>query len=362
MEKKTGKFTRLLFHYNRFMNEQPVLRISERGLYCEAGDFYIDPWMPVERAVVTHAHSDHLVRNSRSYLFAQPGEALAALRLEGGLGGQHLQPLPYGETVRLNGVQVSLHPAGHILGSAQVRVEQGGQVWVVTGDYKLQPDPTCEPFELVGCHVLVTEATFGLPVYRWPETGQVIAEIEAWWRANQRKQKTSMLFAYSLGKAQRILASIDNSIGPIYTHGAVQRIDSAYRRSGVALPPASRATSMQGVQWDQALVVAPPAVKGTAWTRRFGAQSTGMASGWMRIRGNRRRRAFDRGFVLSDHADWPGLMQVVQASGAGQVWVTHGYTQIFAGWLREQGIEAQPLETPFDAERVEGEETNLGED
>ncbi len=344
------------------MNGKPVLRMTERGLYCEAGDFYIDPWMAVERAVITHAHGDHLVRDCRAYLFAQPGEALVALRLEGGSPGQRLQPIPYGQAVDLNGARVSLHPAGHILGSAQVRVEQGGEVWVVTGDYKLQPDPTCEPFELVGCHTLVTEATFGLPIYRWPEPEQVIAEIEGWWRSNQAEQKASVLFAYSLGKAQRILASLDNSIGPIYTHGAIQRIDSAYRRSGVPLPPASRATSVEDATWEGALILAPMTAKGSAWMRRFGAHASGFASGWMRVRGNRRRRAVDRGFVLSDHADWNGLNQVVRASGAGQVWVTHGTTHIFARWLQDQGIEAQPLETPFEAEDAAREEANLGED
>ncbi len=341
------------------MNDQPVLRMTERGLYCEAGDFYIDPWMAVERAVVTHAHGDHLCRGCRSYLFAQPGEALVSLRLDGA-PGQHLQPVPYGQTIELNGVRVSLHPAGHILGSAQVRVQQGAEVWVVTGDYKLEPDPTCEPFELVGCHTLITEATFGLPVYRWPQPERVIAEIEAWWQANQREQRASLLFAYSLGKAQRILASLDNSVGPIYTHGAVQRINSAYRRSGVPLPPASRATAVKDAQWDQSLIVAPVTAKGTAWTRRFGPHTSGFASGWMRVRGNRRRRAVDRGFVLSDHADWPGLIQVARASGAERVWVTHGYTHTFARWLREQGIAAEPLETPF--EREEREETIQGED
>ncbi len=341
------------------MNDTPVLRMTERGLFCEAGDFYIDPWMAVDRAVVTHAHGDHLNRDCRSYLFAQTGEALVSLRLDGALG-RRLQPLPYGQILPINGVKVSLHPAGHILGSAQVRVEQGGEVWVVTGDYKLEPDPTCEPFELVSCDALITEATFGLPIYRWPEPERVIGEIEAWWRANQQEQKASVLFAYSLGKAQHILASLDPSIGPIYTHGAVQRINSAYRRSGVPLPPASRATAVQDARWDQSLILAPINAKGSAWMRRFGTHSSGFASGWMRVRGYRRRRAVDRGFVLSDHADWPGLMQVVHASGAERVWVTHGYTHTFARRLQEQGIDAQPLETPF--EREEREDASQGEE
>lgn len=339
------------------MTARPLLRMTERGLYCEAGNFYIDPWGSVDRAVTTHAHGDHLRRDCRSYLFAQPGAALMELRLEN--NPAHLQPLPYGHPIDANGVRLSLHPAGHILGSAQVRLEQAGQVWVVSGDYKLDPDPTCAPFEPVSCHTLVTEATFGLPIYRWPKPERVIADIQAWWRSNQREHKASVLFAYALGKAQRILASLDASIGPIYTHGIIQRIDDAYRRAGVSLPPVLRAVAVQQPQWDQALILAPLSARGTPWMRRFGAHASAFASGWMRVRGNRRRRSLDRGFVLSDHVDWPGLVQTISASGAQQVWVTHGYTHAVARWLQEQGFDAQPLETPFEAER---EETDLKED
>jgi putative mRNA 3-end processing factor len=335
------------------MNERPVLRLTERGLYCEAGDFYIDPWQPVERAIVTHAHADHLSRDSRAYLFARPAERLVALRLERRHG---LQALDYGEQIRFNDVTVSLHPAGHILGSAQVRVERRGEVWVFTGDYKTQSDPTCEAFELVPCDTLITEATFGLPIYRWPDPHEVFAQINDWWRANQAEGLTSVIYAYSLGKAQRILAALDSALGPIYTHGAVERLNQAYSQTGIHLPPTTRATQVEHPQWDKALIIAPPSARATPWTRRFGTQSSGFASGWMRVRGARRRRAVDRGFVLSDHVDWPALLDVISQTGASRVYATHGYTHVLARWLQEQGLEAHPLETPFNPEREEGEE------
>jgi putative mRNA 3-end processing factor len=334
------------------MNESPLLRLTDRGLYCEAGDFYIDPWLPVERAVVTHAHADHLSRDSAAYLFARPAEHLVAVRLESRRG---LQPLDYGQKISFNGVTVSLHPAGHILGSAQVRVERRGEVWVFTGDYKTQFDPTCAPFELVPCHTFITEATFGLPIYRWPDPAEEFEKINAWWRANQAEDVTSVIYAYSLGKAQRILAGIDTSIGPVYTHGAVERLNAAYRQSGIDLPATPRATQVARPQWEKALIVAPPSARATPWTRRFGTQSSAFASGWMRVRGARRRRSVDRGFVLSDHVDWPALLDVISQTGANRIYVTHGYTHVLARWLQDLGLEAHPLDTPFDPEREEGE-------
>ena len=325
--------------------------MTEDGLYCPAGDFHIDPWRPVERAVITHAHSDHARRGSRRYLAARP--ALRLLRSR--LGDEAtIDPLDYGAAVDLGGVRVSLHPAGHILGSAQVRLEHRGEVWVVSGDYKLDREPTCAPFEPVRCHTFVTESTFGLPVYRWPAQEEVLADINAWWRQNRADGKATLLFGYALGKAQRLLAGLDPDIGPIYTHGAVEKLSRDYRDSGVALPPTTYVGDLRrGTDWGGALIVAPPSAHGTAWSRRFGAASTGFASGWMRIRGTRRRRAVDRGFVLSDHADWPGLLQAVRSTGAERVWVTHGYVGVLVRWLREQGVEAEGLQTRFEGERDE---------
>ena len=328
-----------------------LLQLNDYGLFCAAGDFYIDPWRPVERAVITHAHADHALPGSRRYLATTDGAAVLRQRLDPGAA---IRTLAYGEHLSINGVDVSLHPAGHILGSAQVRVEHRGEVWVVSGDYKTGHDATCAPFEVVPCHTFITEATFGLPIYRWPAQADVFAEINAWWRKNQQEGKASVLFAYALGKAQRVLAGIDPTIGPIYVHGAIHAMNQAYAASGVALPPAKYAGDAGPKQdWSQALIVAPPSAQGTPWLRRFGRVSLAFASGWMRVRGQRRRRSVDRGFVLSDHVDWPSLLDVVAATGAERVLVTHGYTATVARWLREQGLDAYALDTHFAGEQGE---------
>jgi len=326
-----------------------LLQLNPDGLYCAAGEFYVDPWNPVERAVITHAHADHLCAGSKSYLSARPCDAL--LRARVGVEGA-IESLAYGEARNINGVRVSFHPAGHILGSAQVRMEYQGQVWVVSGDYKLAPDPTCTGFEAVPCHTFITESTFGLPIFRWPEPGETLDEINAWWRGNQQAGKASVLFAYPLGKAQRVLAGIDSSIGPIYTHGAVERFNGIYRDGGIALPATQFVRSAPPkTDWTRALILAPPMAKTAPWLRRFGDFSTGMASGWMRIRGTRRRRSIDRGFVLSDHADWPALLSAIRSSGAERVWVTHGYRAPLARWLAENGVDADAVETRFEGEQ-----------
>jgi putative mRNA 3-end processing factor len=251
----------------------------------------------------------------------------------------------------VRGVRVSLHPAGHILGSAQVRLELGGEVWVVSGDYKTGPDPTCTPFEPIRCHTFVTESTFGLPIYRWSDQDEVLRDINAWWRANQERGKATLLFGYALGKAQRLLAGLDPSIGPILTHGAVERMTAVYRAAGVPLPPTTHvAVADRSTEWSRALIVAPPSTEGSTWPRRFGDHATGFASGWMLVRGTRRRRSLDRGFALSDHADWPGLLAAIAATGAERVWVTHGYTAPIMRWLRERGLEAWEIATRFQGE------------
>ena len=315
-----------------------MLEIREAGLYCAAGDFYIDPIAPVERAVITHAHSDHAVPGGRHYLTAREGEALLRARLE---DGASIQTAGYGESLRMGDVVVSLHPAGHILGSAQVRLERKGEVWAVSGDYKLAPDPTCTPFEPVHCHTFVTESTFALPIFRWADSRDTIRAIEAWWRENQEAGKASLLFVYPVGKAQRILHEIDASIGSILCHPAVARINEIYRGQGIALPLASESGDSA-----RALILAPPSAMGSSRTRRYAPASTAMASGWMRIRGPRRRRALDRGFVLSDHADWPELLHAVGATGAEDIWVAHGFRAPLARWLNEQGKRAQTIDLP----------------
>jgi putative mRNA 3-end processing factor len=338
-----------------------LLRSTERGLYCEAGDFYVDPWLPVERAVITHAHGDHLRWGCASYLASREGERVTRTRL--GLDADRLRTVGFGEAVTIGGVRVSLHPAGHILGSAQVRVEHRGEVWVVSGDYKTEPDATCTPFEPVRCHTFVTESTFGLPIYRWEPQARVFAEIVRWWQGNREAGRASVLFGYALGKAQRLLAGVRGAeVGPIYTHGAVERLAQDYRDSGIAMPSTTYAAEVaRGTDCAGALVIAPPSAAGSTWLRRFGPVSTALASGWMRIRGARRRRALDRGFVLSDHVDWPSLHDAIRATGAECVLVTHGYREPVVRWLREHGLQAQAIASKWEGDEEEGAAPELDE-
>jgi putative mRNA 3-end processing factor len=342
-----------------------------QGLYCPPGDFYIDPWRPVPRAVITHAHADHARRGHGAYL----ATAISAGVLQARLGNITLQGVAYGEAVHINGVRVSLHPAGHVLGSAQVRVEHRGQVWVASGDYFVRgsgaggsdqagevvtcavsytqaDNLTCTAFEPVRCHCFITESTFGLPIYHWQPTHHTLAAINAWWQANAAQGRPSLLLAYSFGKAQRVLAGVDASIGPLVVHSAVAPLNAAYRAAGVALPPTCTPdeAKAQGAL-GRALVVAPPAVKDSAWARKLGDKSgeasTAFASGWMQMRGARRRQGVDQGFVLSDHADWPGLQRAIAATGASRVIVTHGYEAVMVRWLQQQGLQAGSFHTEY---------------
>ena len=326
-----------------------LLSPAEGGLYCEAGDFFIDPWQPVERAVITHAHGDHARWGSNAYLGSREGLGVLRTRLG---PAANIRAVDWGECVDMNGVRVSLHPAGHILGSAQVRVEYRGEVWVASGDYKTAPDPTCAPFELVRCHTFITESTFGLPIYRWPSDDEVFAEIRSWWSANRDAGRASILFGYALGKAQRLLAGLaDADVGAVYTHGAVERLNHDYRQAGVRLAESRYASELpRGTDFKGSLIVAPPSAAGSLWMRRFGEISTGFASGWMRLRGARRRRSLDRGFVLSDHVDWPSLLATVEATGAEQVLVTHGIREPVVRWLTERGIDAKAVASSWKGE------------
>lgn len=329
--------------------DRPLIVARPEGLYCPPGDFYIDPWRPVDRAVITHAHSDHARRGSNHYITHTLSEGTLRTRLGADI---NLQTLAYGERITHHGVTLSLHPAGHVLGSAQVRLEHGGQVWVASGDYKLEADGTCAPFEPVRCDTFITESTFGLPIYRWPSQAELFAEINAWWRANAAAGKACIVYAYAFGKAQRILAGVDASIGPIVCHGAVEPLNDVYRAAGVALPATHRATdsALTKADFGRALIVAPPSAAGSVWLRRYGDHSDAFASGWMQLRGTRRRRGVDRGFVMSDHADWPGLNRAIAATGAERVFVTHGSVPVMVRWLREQGLDAQAFATEYGGE------------
>ncbi len=306
-----------------------LLEIRAAGIWCAAGDFYLDPWAPVDRAIITHAHSDRARPGSRAYLTVREGERL--LRAQVGPDAA-IQTVEYAEVLSLGAARVSLHPAGHLPGSAQVRIEHGGEVWVFSGDYQLAPDATCTPFEPVRCHTFVTEATFALPVFHWPEAAETIAAIEAWWRANQEAGRLSVLYAEAPGPAQRVLAALDRCIGPIGAHPGIEQFNRIYRGQGIELGRLADHPT---------LLIAPP---GTA---RAANASTAMVSGWMRIRGTRRRRALDRGFVLSGHADWPALLRAIDETGAATVWATHRHGAALARWLEENGRRAAALETRF---------------
>jgi putative mRNA 3-end processing factor len=323
------------------------------GLYCPPGDFYIDPWRPVERAVITHAHADHARAGNGHYLAAAPAEGVLRARL----GDIDLQTLRYGEAIEHHGVRVSLHPAGHVLGSAQVRLAHGGRVWVASGDYKVAPDRTCEPFEPVRCDVFITESTFGLPIYRWRPDDELFADLNGWWSRNALAGRASVLACYSFGKAQRILSGVDPSIGPIVVHGAVQPLNQAYRAAGVALPDTRMVGEIEDrAQLRRALVLCPPSAVASPWLRRFGDNSTAFASGWMQLRGARRRGGYDRGFVLSDHADWPGLLAAIGATGAQRVIVTHGSVAVMVRYLQEQGWQAEGFDTEYGDDVVEADQ------
>lgn len=336
-----------------------LLTSTPQGLYCPAGDFHVDPWEPVERAVVTHAHADHLTPGCGSYITSRRGEPVVRQRLP---ADANVCTLDWGEPLDLRGVRLTLHPAGHILGSAQVRLRHTDETWVFTGDFKLAPDPTCEPAEPLGCDVLVTESTFGLPIYRWPDEREVWAELNDWWRINRDTNRTSVLLAYALGKAQRVLAGLDASIGPIVVHGSVHRFADVYRHAGITLPPTQTAAGemtreQARVLRGRAIVVAPPSVLTTPWLRKFAPYSSAMASGWMRVRGRRRRLSLDRGFVLSDHADWPALLTNIEQSGARRIGLTHGRTAAFAEFLRERGYDTFTLPTRFESELDSGSDS-----
>ena len=337
------------------MTRAPILTFTDRGIYCAAGDFYIDPWRPVARALITHAHADHARSGMGTYLATDGTLPIMRHRL----GDISASSIAYGQVLRIGDADVSFHPAGHVPGSAQIRIEVDGEVWVASGDYKTTNDGFSEPFEPVKCHHFITESTFGLPVFRWAEQNVVAAEINTWWAACAAAGKTAFLGAYALGKAQRLLSMLDPAIGPILTHGAVEATNAVLRAQGLSLPDTLQATAdVKPKDHPGAIVLAPPSALGSAWARKFGPQETAFASGWMAVRGIRRRRAGDRGFVISDHADWAGLLWAIQQTEAENIYVTHGYTDILTRYLAENGWSAQVVQTQFEGETLDqGEAT-----
>lgn len=327
-----------------------MLRFDSKGIYCAQADVYIDPWQPVDKALITHAHADHARMGSKAYLCQQDSVAILKLRLGADIS---VEGLAYGQTIFINGVQISFHPAGHIIGSAQIRLEHKGEVWVVSGDYKLQADGVSVPFEPLRCHHFITESTFGLPVYKFPEPEIVHADINAWWQGNAAAGINSLIIGYALGKAQRILQHLDTEIGPVYTHGAVDNINNVFAENGISLQHATRVLpEMQKKDIQGAMIIAPPSAIGTSWTNRFAPFSLGVCSGWMQLRGARRRRSADRGFILSDHCDWNQLNEAIKATGAENIYVTHGYKSVYAQWLRDAyGLNAVEVETLYESEQ-----------
>jgi len=329
-----------------------VLTFTKAGIYCPAGDFWIDPWRPVPRALITHGHADHARAGMGRYMATKAAAPVIRHRLGADID---LQTTAFTTPTRIGDATVSFHPAGHVPGSAQIRIEVAGEVWVVSGDYKTVDDGLSEPFEPVACHSFITECTFGLPVFNWTPQDVLADRINAWWAGNAAAGRFSLLGAYALGKAQRLLRLVDPEIGPILTHGAIENTNAVLRGQGIALPATELVTPETDLKSRMgALVLAPPSALGSAWARRFKPQSSAFASGWMALRGVRRRRAADRGFIVSDHADWTGLNDAIRATGAERVFVTHGYTGPFRRWLADQGYDAKIVRTEYDGETLDG--------
>ena len=327
----------------------PLLEFTEKGIYCSQAGVYLDPWRGVDKALISHGHTDHARWGSRHYITHEINVTIIKHRL----GKISVTGKKYGEVFNINGVRFSFHPAGHVPGSSQIRVEHKGEVWVFTGDYKTQVDGISTPFEPVKCNTFITECTFGIPVFQWEEPNIVHESINHWWVNNKNDQTTSLLMGYSLGKVQRLLKHLDPSIGKIFTHGATEKMTQILRQF-IDFPPTeliTRETTKKDIEGN--LVLAPPAVLGSPWVKKLGKLSTGYASGWMAFRGARRRRAVDRAFVLSDHADWQGLLSAIKATGCENIITTHGYTEIFAQYLREQGWNAWTEKTQYEVETKE---------
>lgn len=330
-----------------------LIEFTQKGIYCPTADIYIDPWLPVNKALITHGHSDHARYGSRKYIATRSAVPVIKSRL-----GSHIDisGVDYREKIVINGVSVSFHPAGHILGSAQIRLEHKGEIWVVSGDYKTTDDGLAEAFEPVKCHHFITECTFGLPAFNWESDDAIKSKLNNWWQTNASKNQPSIIGAYALGKAQRILRLVDNDIGPIYGHAAIENVNNVIRSQKIILPESKKIDlNDRKVDYSKALIIAPPSALQSAWVDRFKDHQMAIASGWMAIRGTRRRRNVDTGFVVSDHADWNGLLDAIKATGASNIYTTHGYTEIFAKYLTEIGYNAQVVKTQF------GEEEDAGE-
>lgn len=326
--------------------QEPLLAFNQNGIHCAKADVYLDPWRKVDKAIISHGHADHSRWGNKKYITHHDNIPIMKHRL----GEIDVMGKAYGESFTINNVKFSLHPAGHVIGSSQIRVEHQGEVWVFTGDYKDEADRVCTPYEPVKCHTFITECTFGLPAFKWKPQAEVMTDINEWWQNNKADGRTSVLFGYSLGKAQRLLKHLDTNIGDIYTHGAIENMTNVLRTL-VDFPETkliTRETTKKELSGN--LVLAPPSAHGGTWIRKMVPYVTASASGWMTFRGARRRRAIDKGFVMSDHCDWDGLLNSIKATECEKVICTHGYTDIFSRYLREIGYDARTQDTQYDGE------------
>jgi putative mRNA 3-end processing factor len=334
------------------------IKFTKKGIYCIPGKFYLDPWYPVDYAIISHGHADHSRPGNKYYLCQNDSKAIIKHRL-----GQDIsiESLGYNEPKNINGVQVSFFPAGHVIGSAQIRLEYKGYVIVFSGDYKTQPDFISTPYEPVKCHEFITESTFGLPIYKWKKEEELQAELQNWVLQNQQNNRTSVFLGYSLGKAQRIMKLIED-VDDIYVHTAINNLNNAISGSGIKLPE----TTLLNYDFKKAdiqnkIVILPPALLGSRMLKKIPNAATAICSGWMHIRGNRRWKGVDAGFSISDHADWDGLLEAVKATGAEKVHVTHGSQAVFSKYLNEIGIEAYELKTEFGEDEFAKEEDDKKE-
>ncbi|HXH30902.1 MAG TPA: ligase-associated DNA damage response exonuclease [Bacteriovoracaceae bacterium] len=324
-----------------------LLELSDKGLFCKLGDFYIDPWGKVENAVITHAHGDHARYGMQNYITVAECEHILRKRITDAA----VTTYSYGEVFKMGEVEVSFHPAGHILGSSQVRIEYQGEVWVFTGDFKRDRDLTCRPFEVVQCDVFISEATFSLPIYRWPDFQNEMKEVHDWWMKNREEGFNSVLCCYALGKAQRLIAGIrELTDDPIWVHGTIDELNQCYEKTGMSWPHVHKVALDSKEKFKGVLILCPPSALGSSWGKRLSPKKVAFASGWMRLRGNRRRKGYERGFVVSDHADWPSLIRTVKETNCKKVYFTHGHTDAIVRYLREEGIKAYDLKLPYDTD------------
>jgi len=330
-----------------------LVKFTKKGIYCIPGKFYLDPWYPVKYAVISHGHADHARWGNQHYLCQNDSKAILKHRLGKDIS---IESLGYNEPKNINGVQVSFFPAGHVIGSAQIKLEYKGFVVVFSGDYKTQPDFISTPFEPVKCHEFITESTFGLPIYKWKTEQELQQELQNWVLQNQQNNRTSVFLGYSLGKAQRILKLIEH-VDDVFVHSAIHNLNTAISNSGIDIPKSTLITSdfkKENVQ--RKIVILPPALLGSKLIKKIPNAATAICSGWMHIRGNRRWKGVDAGFAVSDHADWEGLLQAVKATEAEKVYVTHGSQAVFSKYLNEIGIEAHELKTEFGDEEIANKE------